>query len=200
MIQFANSENITWDYVPIGYWSTLEIHVGIVIACLPALRALQHRLFPGTKKSTSYYASPVAYGTKSHSRSQTAGYTQSKSRRGSSSRLASKFGSSKRKSRLNTQASQASMMRSRNFDQDCYPMDEYNQFDKESGAQGEAGEVIGPGRGATNTLVGRGDSSSSDEAVLLEDGCRSPHRDITVKTEYSVNVEYAGSGRTTPKG
>lgn len=40
MIRFANSQNITWDYMDIAYWSTIELHVGIVCACLPSLRSL----------------------------------------------------------------------------------------------------------------------------------------------------------------
>ncbi|KAK8083846.1 hypothetical protein PG996_002627 [Apiospora saccharicola] len=40
LIVFANSQNITWDYNEAAYWSTIEMHVGIVCACLPALRAL----------------------------------------------------------------------------------------------------------------------------------------------------------------
>ncbi|OCL12389.1 hypothetical protein AOQ84DRAFT_155692 [Glonium stellatum] len=54
MIQFANTQNVTWDYVPIGYWSTIEVHVGIICACLPALRALQFRIFPSTKRPSQY--------------------------------------------------------------------------------------------------------------------------------------------------
>ncbi|KAK8095686.1 cfem domain-containing protein [Apiospora kogelbergensis] len=40
LIVFAASQNITWDYNEAAYWSTIEMHVGIVCACLPALRAL----------------------------------------------------------------------------------------------------------------------------------------------------------------
>ncbi|KAF2816751.1 uncharacterized protein BDZ99DRAFT_403879 [Mytilinidion resinicola] len=54
MIQFANTDNVTWDYVPIGYWSTIEVHIGIICACLPALRALQFRLFPSTAHASQY--------------------------------------------------------------------------------------------------------------------------------------------------
>ncbi|KAF2475432.1 uncharacterized protein BDR25DRAFT_382409 [Lindgomyces ingoldianus] len=39
LIQFAKTENVTWDYTPVGYWSTFEVHVSIIIACLPALRS-----------------------------------------------------------------------------------------------------------------------------------------------------------------
>lgn len=34
------------DYVEIGYWSTIECHVGVVCACLPAIRSLLRRVFP----------------------------------------------------------------------------------------------------------------------------------------------------------
>lgn len=46
MIQFASTQNVTWDYVPIGYWSTIEVHAGILCACLPAMRALLYKWFP----------------------------------------------------------------------------------------------------------------------------------------------------------
>ncbi|KAI0018777.1 CFEM domain-containing protein [Xylariomycetidae sp. FL0641] len=40
LIVFANTQNPTWDYADAAWWSTVEIHVGIVCACLPSLRAL----------------------------------------------------------------------------------------------------------------------------------------------------------------
>ncbi|CZR54682.1 related to integral membrane protein PTH11 [Phialocephala subalpina] len=46
LIEFATSQNFTWDYVPAAYWSTIEMHVGIVCACLPA-----HRFLLGTIRS-----------------------------------------------------------------------------------------------------------------------------------------------------
>ncbi|KAL0261584.1 hypothetical protein SLS55_003014 [Diplodia seriata] len=53
MIQFANSTNVTWDYVPIGYWSTIEVHAGILCACLPAVRALVYKCFPRLRERGS---------------------------------------------------------------------------------------------------------------------------------------------------
>ena len=41
------------DYVPLGYWSTLEVHISIVIACLPSIRALFIRLFPNFSLSNA---------------------------------------------------------------------------------------------------------------------------------------------------
>ncbi|EOD52794.1 putative cfem domain-containing protein [Neofusicoccum parvum UCRNP2] len=71
MIQFANSQNITWDYVPIGYWSTIEVHAGILCACLPAMRALLYKCCPalagsrggktyGPQSGGSYYGHGTA--------------------------------------------------------------------------------------------------------------------------------------------
>jgi hypothetical protein len=28
------------DYVPVGYWSTIEVHVSVICACLPAIPSL----------------------------------------------------------------------------------------------------------------------------------------------------------------
>ncbi|ESZ98764.1 hypothetical protein SBOR_0870 [Sclerotinia borealis F-4128] len=46
LIQFANTTNVTWDYVPAAYWSTLELHVGIICGCLPSLRPLLNLIMP----------------------------------------------------------------------------------------------------------------------------------------------------------
>ncbi|TGO61547.1 hypothetical protein BOTNAR_0127g00240 [Botryotinia narcissicola] len=46
LIEFANTTNVTWDYSPAAYWSTLEMHVGIFCGCLPALRPLLNMIMP----------------------------------------------------------------------------------------------------------------------------------------------------------
>ncbi|KKK16523.1 hypothetical protein ARAM_003075 [Aspergillus rambellii] len=46
LITFSNTQNLTWDYVTVGYWSTIECHVGVICACLPAIRALFRRVWP----------------------------------------------------------------------------------------------------------------------------------------------------------
>ncbi|KAL4931459.1 uncharacterized protein BDV17DRAFT_297185 [Aspergillus undulatus] len=69
LIVFANTTNLTWDYVSVGYWSTIEIHVGVICACLPALRALFTRIMPRVFGDTTH-------GTKSRgSRSRSLGTT-----------------------------------------------------------------------------------------------------------------------------
>ncbi|KAL1999071.1 hypothetical protein VTN02DRAFT_5106 [Thermoascus thermophilus] len=46
LVEFANTQNVTWDYVPVGYWSTVECDVGVICACLPSIRSLLVQLFP----------------------------------------------------------------------------------------------------------------------------------------------------------
>ncbi|KAI0148662.1 CFEM domain-containing protein [Xylariaceae sp. FL1272] len=40
LIVFANTQNPTYDYKDAAWWSTVELHTGIVCACLPSLRSL----------------------------------------------------------------------------------------------------------------------------------------------------------------
>lgn len=70
LILFANSANISWDYTAAAYWSTLEIHVGIICACLPSCRHLLISLGASILKSTRFgnsaYANSNGYGSKSN--------------------------------------------------------------------------------------------------------------------------------------
>lgn len=72
LIQFAQTDNVTWDYLPIGYWSAVETHVGVMVACLPAIRSLQSsiqgRLFPKPKTQPSYYEDVSKMSSKKASR------------------------------------------------------------------------------------------------------------------------------------
>lgn len=49
LVHFANSTNISWDYVEAGYWSLVEIDVSIVCGCMPAHRLLISRAWPRIK-------------------------------------------------------------------------------------------------------------------------------------------------------
>jgi hypothetical protein len=186
LVQFANTENVTWDYTPVGYWSTLEVHVGIIIACLPALRSLQHRLLPGTKHPAAYYkGNSGAYG----------GYSKGGSPFPS-------IGGFKKSSQTTTQASQASMMRSRDRakdDKEFIQLDEYEI--RLDGPDVEKGERVG--RGENRTQVRRGSLTNDDAVLLNNDGIAalperrriSPSRAdglrVQVRREYSVDVEIA---------
>lgn len=67
LILFANSANISWDYTAAAYWSTLEIHVGIICACLPSCRHLLISLGASILRSTRFgnsgYANSRGYGS-----------------------------------------------------------------------------------------------------------------------------------------
>ncbi|CAG8198056.1 unnamed protein product [Penicillium salamii] len=65
LIHFASTTNLTWDYVSIGYWSTIECDVGVICACLPAIRSLLRRVAPGLFGDTEHANS---YAVNSHSR------------------------------------------------------------------------------------------------------------------------------------
>ncbi|KAI8676178.1 CFEM domain-containing protein [Fusarium sp. Ph1] len=42
----AQTENATWEFLEVSKWSTIEINVGMICACMPSLRILLVRLFP----------------------------------------------------------------------------------------------------------------------------------------------------------
>ncbi|KAI1098890.1 hypothetical protein F4804DRAFT_323539 [Jackrogersella minutella] len=46
LIRFGKTQNLTQDYVETGYWSTIEVPVGIICACMPAVRSLFSRALP----------------------------------------------------------------------------------------------------------------------------------------------------------
>ncbi|KAJ5711150.1 hypothetical protein N7488_005306 [Penicillium malachiteum] len=71
LIHFASTTNLTWDYVSIGYWSTIECDVGVICACLPAIRSLLRRLSPGLFGDTEIVKS---YGLNSLSRATASRY------------------------------------------------------------------------------------------------------------------------------
>ena len=68
MVQFSHTENVTWDYMPIGIWSAVETHVGVIVACMPAIRSLQmavhNRLYPKDPSSSTYYEDGSKENTK----------------------------------------------------------------------------------------------------------------------------------------
>lgn len=48
------------DYVEVGYWSTIEVPVGIICACMPAIRSLFSQIFPKVFGSTQRSMPPYA--------------------------------------------------------------------------------------------------------------------------------------------
>ncbi|KIH86417.1 integral membrane protein [Sporothrix brasiliensis 5110] len=57
LLDFANSSNPTWDNYEVINWSTIEINVGIICACLPTTRLILVHFFPRVLGSSSqrYY-------------------------------------------------------------------------------------------------------------------------------------------------
>lgn len=46
LIQFRESSNITWDFWSVSIWSTVEITVGVICACMPSIRVILVRFAP----------------------------------------------------------------------------------------------------------------------------------------------------------
>ncbi|OAQ57526.1 extracellular membrane protein, 8-cysteine region, CFEM [Pochonia chlamydosporia 170] len=46
LINFANSTNPTWDNLIVGWWSTIEVNVGMICTCLPTVRLILVRAAP----------------------------------------------------------------------------------------------------------------------------------------------------------
>ncbi|KAI5267718.1 hypothetical protein E4T47_07999 [Aureobasidium subglaciale] len=123
LIQFAHTDNVTWDYLPVGYWSAVETHVGVMVACAPAIRSLQHqirdKIWPKPASNPSYYTSD----TKASSSKQ-------KSKNDSANRT---WGSKVDRSRMSTLSS-----RKDDFVQiDEYEMNVGSTFGKDDGTIGE---------------------------------------------------------------
>ncbi|KAL2070037.1 hypothetical protein VTL71DRAFT_14717 [Oculimacula yallundae] len=53
LVKFSASQNPTWDYIDIGSWSTVEINVAIICACMPNIRLLLVRYFPRFMETTT---------------------------------------------------------------------------------------------------------------------------------------------------
>ncbi|KAL6408605.1 integral membrane protein PTH11 [Ilyonectria robusta] len=56
IINFGSSVNATYDQLYISVWSTIEINVGIMCTCMPAIRMMLVRFFPalrGTSQDTN---------------------------------------------------------------------------------------------------------------------------------------------------
>ncbi|KAJ9629141.1 hypothetical protein H2204_008930 [Knufia peltigerae] len=53
LIKLNNTWNPTWDFVPLGYFSDLEFNVGIACICMPSVRVVLRRYFPGCGISTT---------------------------------------------------------------------------------------------------------------------------------------------------
>ncbi|KAL5115252.1 hypothetical protein ACEQ8H_006844 [Pleosporales sp. CAS-2024a] len=53
VVQFAQSTNASWEFYDVSVWSSVEITVGIMCACLPTMRLLLVKIFPVLGGSTA---------------------------------------------------------------------------------------------------------------------------------------------------
>ncbi|KAF3768073.1 hypothetical protein M406DRAFT_355824 [Cryphonectria parasitica EP155] len=62
LITFANSSNPTWDNLRVSQWSTIEVNVGIMCACMPALRLILVKIFPRLTSTRRGYGTNASWG------------------------------------------------------------------------------------------------------------------------------------------
>ncbi|KAG5919105.1 hypothetical protein E4U53_004026 [Claviceps sorghi] len=66
LVYFYRSSNPTWDLWYTAWWSTIEINVGLICACLPTIRVILVRLWPDIFGSTIHSRSSI-FGSTLHS-------------------------------------------------------------------------------------------------------------------------------------
>ncbi|KAF1924862.1 uncharacterized protein M421DRAFT_424493 [Didymella exigua CBS 183.55] len=54
LVHFANTTNMTWDYLEASLWSVIECQVAIICTCMPSIRLGLSRLFPNIMGSTNH--------------------------------------------------------------------------------------------------------------------------------------------------
>lgn len=52
LLYFYSSSNPTWDLWHTAWWSTIEINIGLICACLPTIRLILVRMWPRVFGST----------------------------------------------------------------------------------------------------------------------------------------------------
>lgn len=74
LVEFRESTNLTWDYWAVSLWSTVEITVGIICACMPSMRLILVRVAPKIFDATLIRPSQYYYGRKNKSQSGAGAY------------------------------------------------------------------------------------------------------------------------------
>jgi hypothetical protein len=62
LVHFANTTDMTWDYLEASLWSILECQVGIICVCMPSIRLGLTRLFPKLLGSSNQSITKETYG------------------------------------------------------------------------------------------------------------------------------------------
>lgn len=77
LVYFANSTNITYDYMEAAIWSTIELYAGIVTCSLPAVQKLVTQM--GISPLWTKLKSKLAYGSSSQRSGGVSGISTNKS-------------------------------------------------------------------------------------------------------------------------
>lgn len=64
LVNFSNSSNPTWDNLRVSQWSTIEVNVGIICACMPTLRLILLKIFPSMSSTSRNYGTNGSFGDK----------------------------------------------------------------------------------------------------------------------------------------
>ncbi|KAF4551619.1 Hypothetical protein D9617_13g101210 [Elsinoe fawcettii] len=75
----TKSTDLTWENGPIAYWSSVEVNVGIICACLPTLKAFAMKYFPNlinSSKNGGATSSNRKTGTQMKTRTKNATVTE----------------------------------------------------------------------------------------------------------------------------
>ncbi|TKA27618.1 hypothetical protein B0A50_04450 [Salinomyces thailandicus] len=70
LVQFGGSTNFTWHYRAIGYWSTAEVDLAVICACMPGLRALITWALPKLMGESTRANSPGPSGLGNYGKGQ----------------------------------------------------------------------------------------------------------------------------------
>ncbi|KAF2450403.1 hypothetical protein P171DRAFT_516288 [Karstenula rhodostoma CBS 690.94] len=66
LMNFAKTQNMTWDYLEASLWSFIETEVGLICACMPSIRLCLARAFPKIMGSSVHSSSKQTGGNNSH--------------------------------------------------------------------------------------------------------------------------------------
>jgi hypothetical protein len=183
LIQFSHTDNVTWDYLPIGYWSAVETHVSVIVACLPSIRPLlrhiRDRIFPTPATTSSYY--------EDNSKNTIGSSKKKNSQKSASSRM---WSTSVDKSRIST------MSRSRVDKDDFVRLNEYEMGVGVGVKTGDEDRRT-PTQSSLESFVSRSFKSNEDIQPLAPMVAPSGQSSggITVQTDYTVDRSILNQGQ-----
>ncbi|RMY79527.1 hypothetical protein D0864_09078 [Hortaea werneckii] len=82
LVQFGNTTNFTYHYKSVGYWSTAELDLAVICACMPAIRLLIKWAMPRLVGDTTRAGTPAPFSSGGYATGQS-GLSYEKKSRGS---------------------------------------------------------------------------------------------------------------------